>query len=415
MSKLIKIGVFGAGRGESYAAMVNFTDAQVVAVCDAFKEKAEGLATRQAPGAAIYTDFDEFLTHDMDAIILCNYFDEHAPYAIKAMKAGKHVMSECVSNITVAQGVELCRASEATGKIYKLAENYPYCASNMEMRRIYQGGTLGRVLYGEGEYVHPIAGKERNHLSPGPKHWRNWIPSTYYITHALAPLMYITDEMPVEVNARSVYAPELATGTAALTGDTLGIVLCTMEHGSLFRVTGWANIAGHGNWYRLNCTKGAVESGRGNQGDVRLRYNWWDRPEGAEDEAVYTAQWPSNAELADKAGHGGGDFWVVHNFVESIKNGTQPYFDVYRAAAVSTVGLMGWRSVLNGGAPVKLPDFRSEESRKLFENDHYFVNPFADMPEEFRLPNSSTPGVHPKPEDLEQAYKDWEEAGLKIK
>ncbi|MFO7637417.1 MAG: Gfo/Idh/MocA family oxidoreductase [Clostridia bacterium] len=411
---VVKIGVFGAGRGESYASMVNLTDAKVVAVCDALQEKAERLKCNCAPDAVIYTDFNEFLTHEMDAVILCNYFDEHAPYAIQAMKAGKHVMSECLSNITVAEGVELCRTAEATGMIYKLAENYPYCASNMEMRRIYLGGSLGRVLYGEGEYIHPMKQRDRNQRSPGIKHWRSWIPATYYITHALAPLMYITDAMPVEVNARSVYAPELIKGTAASSGDALGIVLCTMDNGALFRVTGWANMAGHGNWYRINGTRGAVESVRGNQGNVMLGYNSWDIPEGAQAHSVYEAQWPSNAHLADKAGHGGGDFWVVHHFVESIKNGSQPYFNVYRAAAVSTAGLMGWRSVLNGGAPVKLPDFYSEESRKQFENDRFVANPFADVPEELRLPNSTTPGVHPGPGDLEEAYKDWEKCGFDV-
>ena len=33
-----------------------------------------------------YTDYDEFLKHDMDAVVLANYANEHAPFAIKAMK-----------------------------------------------------------------------------------------------------------------------------------------------------------------------------------------------------------------------------------------------------------------------------------------------------------------------------------------
>jgi len=35
-------------------------------------------------GVTTYTDYDRFLEHDMDAVILANYFHEHAPFAIKA-------------------------------------------------------------------------------------------------------------------------------------------------------------------------------------------------------------------------------------------------------------------------------------------------------------------------------------------
>ena len=44
------------------------------------------------------------------------------------------------------------------------------------------------------------------------KHWRNWIPSTYYCTHALAPLMYITDTMPLSVNCQVMAARDASLG-----------------------------------------------------------------------------------------------------------------------------------------------------------------------------------------------------------
>ncbi len=51
-----------------------------------------------------YTDYDRFLEHDIDAVILANCFHEHAPFAIKALEAGKHVMSECACNSTLGDG-----------------------------------------------------------------------------------------------------------------------------------------------------------------------------------------------------------------------------------------------------------------------------------------------------------------------
>ena len=407
----IRVGIFGAGRGESFAAMAKLTDAEVTAVCDKDRSKAEGLISRQCPGAAYYADFSDFIARDFDAVVLCNYFHEHAGYAIKAMEAGKHVMSECVCNMTAAEGVELCRAVEKSGRIYKLAENYPYFASNMEMRRVYGGGTLGRVMYAEGEYVHPMSSRDFNWHVSGERHWRNWIPATYYITHALAPLMYITDTMPVSVSAFAVAAPELKRGTPALHSDGAAIIICRMDNNAVFRVTGWAQLGGHGNWYRVSCTKGSVESVRGKEGDVRLAYNSWDKPEGAEAEQIYAAQWIHSGELAAKAGHGGGDFWVMHEFIKAIKEKQQPYFDVYRGVACSSAGIFAWKSILNGGANTSMPDFRDENSRKAYECDRMTPDPFAPAS---KVPCGQDSSYTPTKADLENAYKDWREFGFDV-
>ena len=67
--KKVRIGVMGAYRGTS---MINYCEssqnAQVVAICDKW---AEGLERQKAalndPAIAYYTDFDDFIRHDMDA------------------------------------------------------------------------------------------------------------------------------------------------------------------------------------------------------------------------------------------------------------------------------------------------------------------------------------------------------------
>ena len=196
----IRVGVVGVGRGQSFAAGANeLVGMELVALCDNWEERLHALG--QKLGVTTYTDYESFLEHEMDAVILANYFHEHAPFAIKALSAGMHVMSECTCNATMAEGVALCRAVEQSGKVYMLAENYPYTVFNMEMRRLYRTGEIGEVTYADGEYNHPMSVENGLDISPGLNHWRNWLPSTYYCTHALAPLMMITDRMPVKVNA----------------------------------------------------------------------------------------------------------------------------------------------------------------------------------------------------------------------
>ena len=94
--KKVRVGVLGGYRGTS---MINYCkradNAEIVAICDksrevleAQRENAEGL------NLTLYDNFDEFILHDMDAVVLANYANEHAPFAIKAMKRGLHVFSE---------------------------------------------------------------------------------------------------------------------------------------------------------------------------------------------------------------------------------------------------------------------------------------------------------------------------------
>ena len=183
--KPIRVGVIGVGRGQSFTrGATDLVGMKLVAICDTWKERLAPVGKQYK--VSTYTDYDKFLEHDMDAVVLANYFHEHATFAIKALKAGKHVMSECSCNSTLAEGVELCRTVEKTGLTYMLAENYPYTAFNMEMRRVYRTGEIGEVTYADGEYNHPMSPDSRMSIAPGVNHWRNWLPSTYYCTHALA-------------------------------------------------------------------------------------------------------------------------------------------------------------------------------------------------------------------------------------
>ena len=112
----------------------------------------------------------------MDAVVLANYFHQHAPFAVKALDAGKHVMSETAACHTLGEGVALARAVEKSGKIYMFAENYPYMVFNQEMKRLYQKGRVGEFKYGEGEYVHPDPPEVKLARSCGRDHWAQLDP-----------------------------------------------------------------------------------------------------------------------------------------------------------------------------------------------------------------------------------------------
>ena len=408
----IRVGVVGVRRGESF--IKGATDAvgmELVAICDTWKERLEEVGNRY--GVAVYPDYDEFLSHDMDAVILANYFHEHARFAVKALEAGRHVLSETSANGTLAEGVELCRAVERTGLVYMLAENYCYTVFSQEMRRLYGTGEIGEVTYAEGEYNHPMAPESRVRLAPGRGHWRNWLPSTYYCTHALAPLQYITGAMPVKVNGLSIARREVDAHTVRVS-DPGSVILCRMDNGAVFRIFGLV-LPGHSNWYRVHGTRGAMEITRGpgyfGPGLVRVWHEEWDRWPGQPAERTYKPDWPEHGELAESAGHGGGDFWTSFHFAAAIRSRTQPFLDVYRAVAMSSVGILAWKSALEDGAPVEVPDFRDEGSRARVADDRW--SPWPDDAGPGQPPPSILGTPEPSSEAVARAEEIWREIGYR--
>ena len=408
----IRVGVIGLGRGWSFTSdAARAAGFELVAVCDTWEEKLKKFSETQK--VASYTDYDKFLEHDMDAVVLANYFHEHAPFAVKALKAGMHVMSETSCNATLAEGVALCRAVEKSRKIYMLAENYPYTKFHMEMRRLYRTGEIGRVTYAEGEYNHPCHAYGERLMSPGLKHWRNWLPSTYYCTHALAPLMMITDTMPRSVNGLSIAVPEI-TNPLPRHNDSGSVILCRMDNGAIFRIFG-LELPGHSNWTRVHGVRGAMETTRGpgyfGPEQVRVWHEPYNCPPGTPRERVYTPEWPEHADLANKTGHGGGDFWTSFEFANAIRSGKQPYLDVYRGVTMSSVGILAWKSALADGAPFAVPDFRKEKDRKVLENDHW--SPFPSHAAPGQPPASIRGRIKPAPKAIAEARKVWAKQGYR--
>ena len=410
----IRVGVFGVGRGMDLAKSFMLLGAEIVAICDNHKERRESAKKKMDESVAVYENFDDFIEHPMDAVILANNFYQHAPYAIRCFEKNIHVFSECISNGTMKEGVELIRAFEKSESIYMLAENYPQMKFNREMKRVADSGKLGKILYAEGEYNHPVSAWDTNFTKKYrfyPKHWRHFLPRTYYVTHSLGPIMNATGATPKKVTAFAMYEefPD-DIPNASHVADRAANITTLNDDGSVFRFTACAGYGAHHNAYRVCGTKGQIENLRGMDGKVMLRYNSWDVPEGEVKEQLYEPSWNDKDEaLINKSGHGGGDFLTVRMFLDSVKEGKQPPhpFDIYSATTMSSVAILGHRSVLEGGRVYDLPDFRREEDQRLYENDD--LTPFwGDNGEEPTLPCCSNPNYKPTDRQMELYLKELE-------
>ena len=248
----MKIGIFGAGRGADIAKEFMRLGCEIVAICDNCEgERKQACQKKLGADIPFVADFDEFLEIPMDAVVLANFFFEHAPYAIKCFERGIHVYCECITSGTMAESVELIRAYEKSTSIFMLAENYPQMLFNREMQRVIKTGELGKILYAEGEYNHPINPHDvsfhKTYLY-SVEHWRNFLPRSYYITHSLGPCMRAVGALPKKVTAFAAFEPWPEDAPIArAVADRAAVITTLNDDGSIYRVTGCAGYGAHHN------------------------------------------------------------------------------------------------------------------------------------------------------------------------
>lgn len=199
----IRLGVLGGGRGGSmmsYCLAAGADKVQLAAVCDKNPEVLEARRKGfEENSVACYDNFDDFINHPMDAVVLANYAHQHAPFAIRCLHKGLHVFSEVLPCQNMKEAVELIEAVERSGKVYAYGENYCYMKGPREMRRLYREGEIGELEYAEGEYIHNCESIWPAITYGEKDHWRNFMFSTFYCTHSLGPIIHITGLRPVSV------------------------------------------------------------------------------------------------------------------------------------------------------------------------------------------------------------------------
>ena len=391
MAGKLKIGVFGAYRGMTMIkVLAKHPQATLVAVCDKHQpalDRVNTLAKENNLTVALYPDFEDFFQHDMDAVILANYANEHAPFAIRLLKSGRHVMSEVLTCETMAQAVALIEAVEASGKVYAFAENYCYMWHTFEMRRRFESGEFGELQYAEGEYIHDLASISPQITYGDRNHWRNniWYP-TFYCTHSFGPLMTITGRRPVQVTGFTTQHNAKERPTGFKSGIRPGIEIVVMDNGAVVRSIHCALKREPGSiHYRVFGTKGCMESElfqpsyapKGQKSEIHI-YREGEKLCVGENE-YYAPDPAAFGELAREfTSHGGSDFYPTHFFIQKIlghPDGNKYSIDVYDAVDMGIIGILAHRSILAGNIPMQVPNLRNPEERDAWRHDNKSTNP----------------------------------------
>ena len=371
---MLKIGIVG-GRGLS--TMQGFLArpdvCEVTAICDldesVFDRPKEKLGYDIPNKFRVYNDM---LESDIDAVVIATPMQNHVQQALEALYAGKHVYAEVTAGVTMDELWWLKQAVEETGKTYFFAENYCYIPQNQVIKNMVADGLFGEVYFGEGEYTHNVVSYATYGKNPwGSDTWRRWWQlgkrGCFYPTHAFGPVaQWFKGD-----HVKSVACFSSGQHVAKLEGkyrlDDTTETLCQMESGKLIkiRVDCMSRRPHCMHYYSLQGTKGCYEAPRGLGDDHKVWFSTPENPREGEWEPLsnyydkYLPERYKNATEEQKnAGHRGGDFFIVDDFLDAVLKGKQPELTVYDACEWTAIGLLSEISVVNGGRVIEMPKFR---------------------------------------------------------
>ena len=153
--KIALVGCGGMGRrhAHGYIELRKYFDIiEMAAVCDVHYDVAAtvageiGEATGDTPD--IYTDFDDMLSKaDLDGVAIVTSTPMHHIFAIKAMNAGLHVITEKPMGLTLKACRQMQQVSESTGKVLAVAENYRRDPMNRLTKALIDSGAIGTPYF----------------------------------------------------------------------------------------------------------------------------------------------------------------------------------------------------------------------------------------------------------------------------
>lgn len=406
----VKLGIIGVGlRGQLHLAeMLKRKDVEVVAVADP-DQKMLSLARKFVKDSGKkdpieYSngpeDYKNLLKRDdIDAVIIATPWIWHLPQAIDAMNAGKIVGMEVCGADKLQDCWDFVEVYEKTKVPLMVLENVCYRRDIMAVHNMVQKGMFGELLHLQGGYQHDLRGVLFNNgIEPydsgvefGEKgmseaKWR----TQYYVdrngenypTHGLGPAAVMIDVNrgnlltklssiatksrglnryvarhpkggPNHPNAKLNYKQGdiVTTQIQTANGETIVLTLDTSgprPYNLGFRVQGTNGI-----WQEHH--DGAFSEGMIHFEDSSPHHAW-ENPTKYMEENDHPL-WKKYSKAAENSGHGGMDFFVLNDFIESIKRGTEFPLDVYDLATWYAITPLSGKSIEEGGQLQDIPDF----------------------------------------------------------
>jgi len=313
----------------------------------------------------LYTDYGEMLdAGGLDAVVVATPMPLHVPQSVEALRRGISVLCEVPAAVSIEEAHELVKACQQSSARYMMAENYCFTRENMLVREIARAGLFGDMYFAEGEYVHELKGL--NETTPWRRKWQTGINGNTYPTHSLGPILQWMQERIVSVCCVGTGHHYTDPRGAYYENEDSTFTLCRTERGGLvkLRLDMLSNRPHNLAYYSLQGTQGCYEAPRG-FGD---RHKIWlaSRHERMEWTALSELEadflpdvWRNPPRELLEAGHGGGDYLVVNEFVSAVLEGREPAIGIHEAMDMTLPGLVSQQSISQGSVWLDVPDSRT--------------------------------------------------------
>jgi predicted dehydrogenase len=147
----IRLAMIGAGlfaRDAHVPAILSHDDLfHITAVCSRTEESARKLADLLPYSTEVLTDVDALLARDdIDAVDVVMPIETMPDIVEKALRSGKHVISEKPIAPDVATGKALLAVPRAAGQVWMLAENWRYEEAHSTAAKAIADGIIGKPI-----------------------------------------------------------------------------------------------------------------------------------------------------------------------------------------------------------------------------------------------------------------------------
>ena len=383
----IKVGICGTGAfADCFITLIKVhPEVSKVILCDLDQQKLKEKAKKWDIKNTC-PSFEELCQTDVDAIFIFTQNDRHGPQAVHALRCGKQVYSAVPCARSMEEISLLVKTVEDTGLVYMIGETSYYYPCAIYCRDRFKKGDFGEIVYSEGEYIHDFShGLYDVNKCRFGKDWEQHagIPPMFYPTHSISMVVSVTGAYATHVsgmgfvdkNADNLFGKDKNIYHNPFSNET---AMCKMSDGSVARFNEFRR-AGHPGAVSMSMfgTKATYEQQFNSHIWMTVDANKFKEisdllniPYSKNNEKVKGGElFESNTtqvhpiHLLPKEyrglpnGHMGSHQFLIHEFVTSCVNKTQPINNVWQAARYLVPGLIAHESALQGGVLLEVPDF----------------------------------------------------------
>ena len=191
----IGVGGMGGGHVRYIKDMCAEQNLQQIAVCDVWTKRRDWAKdTTGCDASQAYTDYRKLLENkDIDVVVIATPDHWHAPIAIAAMQAGKHVYVEKPMTHTLAEAFKMHKVAKETGCIVQVGTQGCTDEKWHVAGKAIQDGKIGTALMAQGGYCRNNPNGEWNYdidpdMTPETCNWEMWLGDAP--TRAFSPERY---------------------------------------------------------------------------------------------------------------------------------------------------------------------------------------------------------------------------------